>query len=87
MQKVVALVQRQIAAFFFQRAEAGEIELQLACIRGQQPGDKTRHFEREMLHHALQPLAIRRVRGDAFQNVFGRAVRDVLMKTRACLLL
>src|SRR5205807_3966753 len=80
VQKIIALVQRQITPFLFQRTEAGKIQFELARIRRKKRRHKTGHLLGKVLHHSLKACAIRRVRRDALQDVRSGPVGNILMK-------
>ena len=77
--QVIARVIRQVAAFFFERTEAGVIEFPGAGVSGQQLTCELDDGPRVLAHHGKEALTLRVGRFDTGDAVGGGAVRDVFM--------
>src|ERR1700683_3827221 len=79
MQQIVALVQRQIAAFLFLRPKTREIQIPFAGVRSQKFGQELRHLSAVIPHdrvNAAHRLAVAR---DSAQQSLTLPVRNVLV--------
>src|ERR1700733_12148451 len=79
MQQIVALLQRQIAAFLFQRAKTREIQIPLAGVRSQKFGQELRHLSAVIPHDRVKAVHRLAVARDSAQQILTRPVRNVFV--------
>ena len=87
VKQVIALVQWQVPVLLFEGTEAGKIHLQLSRVGRKKAGQERRSLAGKISHHAVQPLAVRRIGRNALESICSGPIGDVLMKTRIGLLL
>jgi hypothetical protein len=79
VQEIVALVQGQLAAFFFEGAEAGVVHLQAGGVGGEKGADERAGARGEFTEDGAEAVARFAVAGPAAQNAGGGTEGDVFV--------
>src|SRR6185437_4218722 len=79
MKQVVALVQRQTAAFLLKRAKTGEVDGPASSVWRKKVLEKRDHFRRVVPQNRLQPVGVGASPGNTSQDIFAGPVRHVFV--------